>query len=139
MFFLLACISDKNNSNDTALSSECSSADLSSDMAFDDSCQEYDGVEIPGGTSYFLGDLCISGTSVGSEVSGQETWRIIANDTWRNAGQNSCSVVWNAIGVITEPSGCPTCTMGMTLTASIDRSLTDCPPDLLNSRNVRTS
>ena len=133
MLFLLACFSEKSN-NDTGASStypsSCPSADLSSDMAFDESCQEYDGVDVAGGTSYFLGDLCISGTSVGSEVSGRETWRIIANDAWREVGQNSCSVVWNTIGVVTEPTGCPTCTIGMTLTASIDRSLTDCPPDL---------
>ncbi|MBM74928.1 MAG: hypothetical protein CMK59_05980 [Proteobacteria bacterium] len=131
MIFLLACVNPKNTGYDSGLSSSsCSSIDLSSDASFDSSCQEFDGVAVPGSTSYFLGDLCLSGTSVGSQVTGSETWLLIANDAWIASGQDTCTVVWNSIGVVTEPSGCPTCTIGLEITASVDRERSDCPVNL---------
>ncbi len=131
MLFLFACLTSSKDSGETSSDlSTCSTTDLSNTATFDSSCQDFSGTATAGATGYFSGGFCFSGTSEGDQVVGTETWLLLANETWQELGEDDCKVVWNNIGVVRAPSGCPTCTIGVDLTASIDRSLTTCPPDL---------
>lgn len=95
-------------------------------LEFMDACAAFQGVQVPGGTSYFAGNYLLTG----AEVAGHEAWYILANEGWIAAGEGDCQVVWTAIGALGDPVRCTTCDASLTVSAAINREETTCPDGL---------
>lgn len=65
-------------------------------LTYDPACDDFEGTEVPGATSYFVGEFALGG-----EPSGEETWVLLMNDTAQDAGLVDCTVVWNVTGSVT--------------------------------------
>ncbi|MFT4974202.1 MAG: hypothetical protein ACI8S6_000084 [Myxococcota bacterium] len=102
-------------------------SDPSTGLAADPACEDFQGTAIPGATSYFVGTFDFDG----STVTGEERWLLFANDAWRAHGEDDCVVTWSVTGEQVAPSsGCGSCSYGLSVSAGVDASLTDCPEAL---------
>jgi len=123
----MACGNTENKSSDPSSDPSEVTSELSNNLNEDPSCDGYDGIDIPGGTSYFVGSYTISG----SDVSGEERWVILSNDTWEAMDDGGdCEVVWSMIGSTQDPTNCSACDFGVSVAANIDLSRTTCPEGL---------
>ena len=104
----------------------------------EDHCEggEYD--DVPGATSYFLGEF----TKDDDTWGGTEYWVLYANDVWAEAdnGQD-CQIAWTVQLTETDPSACSVCEYGLEGGATIDLSKTTCSQEGLWSgeENVQLS
>ena len=64
-------------------------------------------------------------------MTGQELWILRANSTWDSSGGADCQVTWTVTGTQDDAtSTCGSCDYSLSLDASLDASLTDCPEAL---------
>ena len=135
LFFLACGTADKNDTTDTSTTSVID--DINTNLTEDASCDGYDGTPIPGGTSYFVGAYTINGT----DVSGEERWVILSNDTWAQTDDGGdCEIVWTMIGAVQNPTNCGACDFGLAASGSVDRSRSTCPDELFaGEENIQVS
>jgi hypothetical protein len=96
---------------------------------YDDGCTDYDGIPVAGATSYFYGQFVATGTD--DVWEGEEQWILLANDAWREAGEDDCVITWNVTAQRTDEAGtCGDCTYGLSLSTNIDIARTSCPEGL---------
>ncbi len=103
--------------------------DPRADVAFDADCTDVDGYPVPGATSFFYGGF---GATADSDVwEGEEQWILVANDAWREAGEDDCAITWNVVAERSDEAGaCGDCAYGLTVAASIDLARSSCPEGL---------
>lgn len=124
LYFLACGTAEKEN---TTLDTTGTIDSINSDLTEDSACDGYDGTPIPGGTSYFVGAYSING----SDVSGEERWIILSNDTWENTEDGGdCEIVWTMVGSTQDPQGCAACDFGIAASGSVDRGRTTCPDEI---------
>ena len=103
--------------------------DPRADVAFDANCSDVDGIQVPGATSFFYGSF--GATDDPNTWEGVEQWILVANDAWRDAGEDDCTITWTASAERSDEAGtCADCSYGLTVAASIDLARTSCPEGL---------
>lgn len=80
--------------------------------------------DVPMATAYWIGAFAIDDAD---QVTGTETWALFANERWAELGGYDCEIVWTVSG--TRHAAFQNGTYGLTLTATVDESCTDCPED----------
>lgn len=80
--------------------------------------------QVPGATGYFVGEFELDGCG---KVRGTETWILFANEKWIEHDGYDCRMVWSVSGTVGDPNFKGD--YGLTMTAVIDKSATDCPKD----------
>ena len=92
---------------------------------------------ITGAVSYFYGEYVDNGDG---SWSGEEYWYLYANQTWKDAGGADCQIFWVTEATEGETGSCPTCDVGLDVSAQIDVTESDCPEDLYaGEENFTTS
>jgi hypothetical protein len=90
-----------------------------------DGCEQVDGTDAAGGARYFWGEY------LGTEEdgwSGTEAAYVFANTTWAGMGGADCVAYWVVTATASGNTGsCPTCDVGMDVTATYDRVNSTCP------------
>lgn len=101
--------------------------DLSQDLD-QTGCEDWQGNEIPGATTYFYGVF----SQVDGGWSGEEMWLLYANDTWAAAGEGDCQLLWAAEATDATPgdTACSSCDVALDVTFTLDVTQTTCPEDL---------
>lgn len=91
-------------------------------------CDKVSGTPAAGATGYFVGDYSISG----STFQGVEDWVLFANQAWIDAADTGrdCTMRWNVVGNVEEPSSCIGCTDELVVQATFDAGVSDCPEGL---------
>ncbi len=82
---------------------------------------------VPGATRFFAGDYDVN-LEAGT-FSGKEYWLLVANEHWKDTGEDDCQVVWTIEGDIGEP-GCNACDFSTTVVANMNQAQSDCPNGL---------
>lgn len=112
------------------------------DVDFDPNCEDVDGTEVPGATSYFLVDYLFECDETEGEVvaaGGSLTWVLIANSRWKESpdwdplgSADYCQIVWNVYGgfMTDDPPECSTCAYSVEVDLGLDSSATNCPEGL---------
>ena len=80
-----------------------------------------------GATSYFYGVFTVDDKGA---WSGQERWILFATEEWEADGGEDCEVVWTMSGTEAATGSCSSCEFAVQLDATVDVSLTTCPPGL---------
>lgn len=89
------------------------------------------GSDIAGATSYFWGTYVRADEELGEGMwLGREQWILHPTDSWDATDGRSCFVTWEMVAEELEPQGCPTCDLGLSVSAQINRISTDCPDGL---------
>ncbi len=100
------------------------------DLEYHEQCYGIDDIDVPGATSYWIGDLEYT---TADELEGYEYWALMTNPAWRETGEVSdelCVVAWEAFAITGDPVSCGTCDFSITLDAYVDAALSDCPSGL---------
>jgi hypothetical protein len=79
-----------------------------------------------GATSYFTGIYLLED----GEWRGFEQWILHPTSDWTNTNGQTCYVTWDTIGVETNIINCSDCELALSVTATLNESLTDCPEGL---------
>ena len=101
------------------------------------SCEDWtdpDGTtyEIPGATSWFIGEFGVDG----DKVEGFEYWVLYPNQTWAAADSTTdCQVAWYATGEVVD-GACGGCDYRLDLHMSLEIPATNCPDDFVDSVKV---
>lgn len=90
-----------------------------------------DGPGNEGADSHFVGSFTVDG----SQVRGTERWLLHANSKLQasklwGAGSD-CEVRWMIVGTTTAPQHCGDCDLGLQLSASVDKTGSTCPEDMV--------
>jgi hypothetical protein len=102
--------------------------DLWEGMGFDEACSDYDGVQVAGATSWFVGEYDVDFSA--GEATGTEWWVLYANDPWTSAGGRDCAIEWTVHALVTDVSACATCDFGLYAEGIPDLEASDCPEEL---------
>jgi hypothetical protein len=97
-------------------------------LTADPGCDDFEGVEIPGATSYFVGDFEFVGDDLDGVV-GTEAWVLLANPTWEELGAIDCTIYWSVVGTRNPGDGEPVFDLDLHMT--IDTGTSVCDPVLL--------
>ncbi|MES2641259.1 MAG: hypothetical protein V4850_17345 [Myxococcota bacterium] len=92
-----------------------------------DGCQDVGGTPAAGAARYFWGEYRGDATS---GWTGEEAAYVIANDTWKSLGGADCVAMWVVTATSTTTGSCPTCEVGMSVTAVYDLVNSTCPEDM---------
>lgn len=89
-------------------------------------CQDVNGTDVPGAAVYFSGTMVRNGGT----ISGLEHAYFIANETWKDLGEDDCTVTISVSGSTGEPLGCAICDLSVEIAATMIDSASDCPEAL---------
>ena len=121
---LIACGDADTNKDDTVATPTDSHVDTST--LTNDGCQDVNGTDVPGAAVYFSGTMVRNGGT----ISGLEHAYFIANETWKELGEDDCTVTISISGSTGEPLGCSICDLSIDIAATMIDSASDCPEAL---------
>ena len=123
LLFLFSCSDQKNNdsSNTFPTSSHIDPATLSNT-----NCQDVGGTPVAGAEVYFAGTFGIDG----DVISGVEAIYFMANESWKENGEDDCQILLQVSGNFTDPGTCTACDTGVSLVATIIDAQSTCPQGL---------
>ena len=148
---LVACSEEEPDARDTAPSREdtdtgadTDSADTASDTDTGDDvsiledvrgrmqenaegCEDFNGTALAGAARYFWGEYR---GDVASGWTGEEAVFLYANEAWRALGGEDCVGYWTVTAGFGGTGECPTCDLGLSVTATYDAVNSTCPEDL---------
>ena len=90
-------------------------------------CEDVDGTPVPGGSRYFWGEYL---GDVGTGWTGTEAVYVYANEAWKDVGGEDCVAYWVVTGGFGGTGDCPTCDVGVAVTATYDGVNSTCPEDM---------
>jgi len=94
-----------------------------------DYCLEFeDYQDVPGATSFYYGAFMRDGDA----WVGREKWLLFATPAWVENGGYDCQVTWDINATESPQTNCLACDFSLQLSASINRSETNCPEGLWN-------
>ena len=121
MALLMGCIGDKPETTEVPVGTD------QLNQLSNNSCNEYDGIAVAGAAVYFEGQFAVDG----SDVRGTERVYFVANDTWVEAGEDSCRITLNVAGSLSGDTGaCSVCDTAFELSAALIDAESDCPEGL---------
>jgi hypothetical protein len=121
---LIACGDAEDKPNDIVPTPTETHIDISSLTNTD--CQAINGTEVAGAAVYFSGTMVRNGGT----ISGLEHVFFVANEAWKDTGNDDCSINISISGSTGEPLGCPVCDISVELSATMIDSASDCPEGL---------
>ncbi len=107
----------------------CHFPDPTENLEPDSDCESVLDADVPGATSYFVGDFDISGDT----VTGMEYWILFANTPWQELDGEDCQVQWQVEGSKGEAIACSACQYSLNLNMEVDRTTSTCPEGLTPS------
>jgi hypothetical protein len=122
---LIAC-GDGETSKDGTISTPTESH-VDSSTLVNENCQDVNGTDVPGAAVYFSGTMVRNGGT----ISGIENVFFVANDTWKDSGEDDCSIAISVSGSTGEPLGCSVCDLSVEISATMIDSASDCPEALM--------
>jgi hypothetical protein len=87
-------------------------------------CQDFEGTPLAGAARYFWGEYHGNATE---GWTGQEAAYIFANDAWKDLGGEDCVALWAVSAVAGSNGSCPTCELGISVSAVYDLVNSTCP------------
>ena len=124
LFLLIAC-GDADTDKDGTIATP-TDGHVDASTLINDGCQDIDGTDVPGAAVYFSGTMVRNGGT----ISGLEHVYFIANETWKDLGEDDCTITISVSGSTGEPLGCAICDMSIDITATMIDSASDCPEGL---------
>ena len=101
------------------------------DKTFCDKFTDY--ASVPGATSYYFGSFL----QTTNDWNGREKWILFPNNAWEDAerlwddiDEDYCEVTWDIQGLELDTVNCLACDFALDVSASINRSQTNCPEGL---------
>ncbi len=101
------------------------------DKTYCDKYTEY--ASVPGATSYYFGSFL----RTSNDWNGREKWILYPNNAWvetesvwDNIDEDHCEVTWDVQAVELASANCLACDFALNISASINRSQTNCPEGL---------
>ena len=121
---LFACGDAENDKDGTVATPTDSHVDTST--LTNNGCQNVNGTDVPGAAVYFSGTMVRNGGT----ISGLEHAYFIANETWKELGEDDCTITISISGSTGEPLGCSICDLSIDIAATMIDSASDCPEAL---------
>lgn len=92
-----------------------------------DGCQDVGGTPAAGAARYFWGEYVGDSTN---GWTGVEAAYVYANDEWIAVGGEDCVAMWVVSATSTSTGACPTCEVGVSITAVYDLVNSTCPESM---------
>lgn len=119
---------DTGDDTDTDTAVEPTLTDARDAMQRDaEGCQDVEGTPAAGAARYFWGEYT---GDIAEGWEGTEAVYVFANDTWKASGGADCVAYWVTTGDFGSTGACPTCDIGVAVTATYDVVNSTCPEDM---------